>query len=99
MSMHTESEILDLLADTIKRVKIDGKFQKTNMTHVSRPIDVYKEASTQDKKGYRTLDVGKLAQIVTSVCDNEPAGFLFRGQLSGESKENPHALLLKVTDQ
>lgn len=76
-----------------------GKFRPTLATHLSPPIDVFKEATDPNKKGYRTINPGLFVQIATKACKNDPAGMFFRGSLTSESVKNPDGLLLKITEQ
>ena|ERR1700748_314192 len=85
----------------IKERKKDNrqKYRTTTGVYVSQPIDVYKVASDSNKKGFRTLNHNLLCQTVTQTCNNDPAGMFFRGTLTSEAKENPDALLLKISEQ
>lgn len=76
-----------------------GKFRIVRAAHLSRPIDVLKEAvAASGKNSFKTLDVNKLSQLVTSVCANDPKGRFFRGQVSGEGDKNPAAVVLRIMD-
>lgn len=82
-----------------KERTVKGQPRFVNAIHLSRPIEVGKEALRGNKQGYKTIDSDKLQQTVTKVCDHSnPAGKFFRGQLLGEDPKAPEALILRLSE-
>lgn len=89
--------VMHPVKDTVKDSR--GKARKVMRTHLSAPIDVFRDAADSNKKGYRTLNQNLLVQLTTKACKNDPAGMFFRGSLTSESTKHPDSLLLKITEQ
>jgi hypothetical protein len=83
----------------VKKKDTRGKVRTGVETFLSAPIDIFKDASDSNKKGYRTLNQNLLVQLVTRTCQSDPAGLFFRGTITGESTKNPDGLLLKISEQ